>query len=95
MTDGSGYGLGRALLQQESDGKWRPTAFTSRKMSDSEKKSTVTERQCLVVVHVLRKWRPYLHGDKGVAIVTDHCSLKWLMSLRDPRGRLVRWMVQV
>ena len=95
MTDASGYGLGGVLLQEESYSKWRPIAFTSRKLTESERKFTVTERECLAVVHGLRKWRPYLHGEKGVTIVTDHCSLKWLMSLRDLRGRLARWMVEV
>lgn len=95
MTDASGYGLGGVLLQEESDGRWRPVAFTSRKLTDSERKFTVTERECLAVVHGLQKWRPYLHGERGVTIVTDHCSRKWLMRLRDPRGRLARWMVEV
>ena len=90
MADSSTYGLGGVLLQEEGGEKWRPIAFTSRKLSDSEKKFTVTERECLAVFHGLRKLRPSLHGEKEVLIFTDSFSFKWLMSLRDPRRRLAR-----
>ena len=69
--------------------------FTSRKPTDSEKKFTVTEKDCLAVVHSLRKWRFYLHGETDVVVVTDRYSLKWLVSLKDPRGRFARWMVDI
>ena len=95
MTDASSYGLGGVLLQMTTEGRWRPVSFTSRKLTDAERKFTVTEKECLAVVHALRKWRFYLHGEEDVVVITDHCSLKWLMSLKDPRGRLARWMVDV
>ena len=95
MTDARAYGIGGVLLQRGEDDKWRPIAFTSRKLSGAEKTFTVTERECLAVVHGLRKWRFYLHGEKDVVVVTDHGSLKWVMSLRDPRGKLARWMVGI
>lgn len=74
--DASGYGLGGVLLQEESDKKWQLIAFTSRKMTESGRKFTVTERECLAMVHELRKWRSYLHGEIGFTIVMDQCSLK-------------------
>ena len=83
------------MLQDSSPGVWRPVAFTSRKMTDAEVKYTVTERECLAIVHALRKWRCYLHGEPDLIVETDHFSLKWLMSLEEPRGRLARWMVEV
>ena len=70
-------------------------AFTSRKTTDAEVIYTVTERECLAMVHALRKSRCYLHGEPDLIVETDHLSLKWLMSLKEPRGRLARWMVEV
>ena len=95
LTDASGYGTGGVLLQQSHSGLWRPIEFTSRKLTDAEVKYTVTERECLAIVHGPKKWKCYLHGGKDLDIETDHLSLKWLMSLKDPRGRLARWMVDI
>lgn len=90
LTDASGYGVGGVLHQGDGPGIWRPVALKSRKMTNAEVKYTVTERECLAVVYALRKWRCYLHGEPNFIVETDHLSLKWLMSLKEPRGRLAR-----
>lgn len=94
MTDASGYGLGGVLLQMNADGKWQPISFTSRLLRKSERNYAPTERECLEILHALQKWRHYLHGESFVA-ETDHLALKWLLSLRDPREKLARWVVEV
>lgn len=76
LTDASGYGLGSVLLQESSPAVWRPVAFTSRKMTDAEMKYTVTEGECLAIVHALKKWRCYLHGEPDLIVETDHLSLR-------------------
>ena len=94
MTDASSYGLGVVLLQMTEEGKWRPVSFTSRLMRLSERKFTTTEKECLAIVHALRKWRHYLHGERFL-VVTDHLALQWLLSLKEPIERLARWVVDV
>lgn len=94
MTDASSYGLGGVLLQQMENGIWRPVSFTSKLMKLSERKFTATEKECLAIVHALRKWRHYLHGEK-FRVITDHLALRWLLSLKDPRERLARWVVDI
>ena len=95
MTDASNYGVGGVLLQQEETGAWRPVAFTSRKLKGAETRYTTTEKECLAVVHSLKKWRHYLQGSPAFEVVTDHMALRWLMSVREPRGRLARWMMEI
>lgn len=41
----------------------------------------------------IRKLRAYLEG-YHFTVLTDHQSLKWLMKLDDPTGRLARWALQ-
>lgn len=89
MTDASTYGLGGVLLQQDKEGQWRPVSFTSRTLRKSERNYAPTERVCLAIVHALVKWRHYLHGEQFV-VVKDQLSLKWLLSLKDPREKLAR-----
>lgn len=90
MANVSSYGLCGVLLQQNKEGKWQPLSFTSRLLKKSERNYAPTERECLAVVHALLKWRHYLHGEHFVA-VTFHVSLKWLLSLKDPREKLARY----
>lgn len=72
MADACDYGLGAVLLQEAYDRRWMPVAFASMKMTDPERKLTVTEKECLAVVHGLRRRRCYLHGEDSVAVVTGH-----------------------
>jgi RNase H-like domain found in reverse transcriptase len=55
---------------------------------------TTTRKECLAVVFGLRKFRHLLHGEDFV-VVTDHSALTWLLSLREPKERLARWIVEI
>ena len=54
-----------------------------------------TRRLLVAVVHALRKWRHYLQGVLQFTVMTDHQALKWLMSFKEPKGRLARWMMDI
>ena len=62
----------------------------SRTLSKTERKYTVTEKECLAVLRSVERLRGYLQGEKFTVII-DHHSLLWLNNLRDPTGRLARW----
>lgn len=42
----------------------------------------------------VKKFRPYIEG-YPFNIITDHASLKWLMSKKDLNGRLARWSLKL
>jgi RNase H-like domain found in reverse transcriptase len=48
----------------------------------------------LAVVFGLRQFRHLLHGE-DFEVVTDHIALTWLLSLREPKERLARWIVEI
>ena len=93
-TDGSAVGTG-GILVQEIDGKERVIAYTSKSLSDREERNfSATELEVLAVLHALEAFRPDLEGYK-FQLITDHSSLKWLLNLRNPKGRLARWAVEL
>lgn len=93
QVDASNDGLG-ASLTQKKDKNETVIAFASRLLSESERKFSVTEKECLSLIWAVKKFRPYLEGYKFVAI-TDHQALRWLMTLEKPSGRLARWMLEL
>lgn len=53
---------------------------------------TTTEKEFLVVVFALEKVCPYLLGSK-VIVYSDHAALKYLLTKKDAKPRLIRWML--
>ena len=68
----------------------RAIVYGGRNFSDNDKKNSVTELKALSVIVEIETCRPYLLGNHFIVVVY-HQALKWLMSLRDPIGRLGRW----
>ena len=49
-------------------------------------------KELLAVVHALKKFRPYILGSK-IIIYTDHAALKYLLSKKEAKPRLIRWVL--
>lgn len=94
QCDASDVGIGAVLFQEDETGGEHPIAYFSKKLTSAQKNYSVTERECLAVVMAVKRFRPYIELMHFV-IITDHSSLKWLMSQRDLSGRLARWSLQL
>ena len=59
--DASDVAIG-AVLTQEVNGEEHPICYFSQKLSSSERKYSVTERECLAVIRAIEKFRGYIEG---------------------------------
>ena len=90
MCDASDYALG-AVLGQRLDKKPTAICYASKTLIEAQINYTTTEKELLAVVYALEKFRPYILGSK-IIIYTDHAALKYLLSKKEAKPRLIRWV---
>ena len=88
-ADASDVAIGAMLLQNKDD-ILQPCYYASRKLSETEKKYAIVERECLAIVFAVRKFSRYLLLTHFV-IQTDHKPLLYLKQKQSTNSRLLRW----
>ncbi|CAN6695200.1 unnamed protein product [Malus baccata var. baccata] len=91
MCDASDYALG-AVLGQRKDKQPHVIYYASRTLNDAQLNYSTMEKELLAVVFALDKFRSYLIGTK-VIVYTDHAALKYLLTKKEAKPRLIRWML--
>ena len=91
MCDASDYAIG-AVLGQRKDKLPHVIYYASRTLNDAQLNYATTEKELLAVVFALEKFRSYLVGAK-VIVYTDHAALKYLLSKKEAKPRLIRWVL--
>ena len=86
--------MGCALLQQQDDGILHPVGYWSKSLSDTQRRYSTTEKECLSVFWAISLLRPYLEGTR-FTVRTDHNSLTWILSITPSEGRLARWRLRL
>ncbi|GFX67871.1 retrovirus-related Pol polyprotein from transposon 297 [Trichonephila clavipes] len=82
-------GVGAVLNQEQ-----RPVVFDSRALSNAERNYTVTQRESLVVVWALNKFKTYL-GSLPIKVITDHAALTRLTNGKNLSSRMIRWVLKL
>ena len=89
-TDSSGIAVGAILSQKDDNNREYAIAYASKKFQDYEQNMGITEKEMAAVVFGVKEFRHFIFGTK-FKVVTDHNALRYLMNLKDPRGKLARW----
>lgn len=85
-TDASNFAIGAVLSQERN-----PITFISRTLSPTEQNYATNEKEILAIVWALQKLRNYLYGIADLTIYTDHQSLIYSISEKNPNTKLKRW----
>ena len=90
--DASGISLGSILTQPGDGAMDHPIYFVSQKLPQEERKYTTMEREGLVMIYALHKFRYYLLGS-CFKLFTDHSTLKCLVNKPVLEGRICKWLL--
>jgi hypothetical protein len=81
MCDASDFAIG-AVLGQTKDKKHHAIAYASKTLTGAQLNYATIEKELLVVVFAIDKFRSYLVGAK-IIVYTDHTALKYLLTKKD------------
>ena len=91
MCDASDYAVG-AVLGQRKEGKVNAIYYASKTLNEAQVNYATTEKELLAVVFAFEKFRSYIVNSK-VIVYTDHAAIKYLLSKKDAKPRLIRWIL--
>ncbi|PIN21706.1 DNA-directed DNA polymerase [Handroanthus impetiginosus] len=91
MCDASNYAVG-AVLGQRIGKTPHVIYYASRTLDNAQSNYLTTEKELLAIIFALEKFRSYLLGTK-VIVYSDHAALKYLLSKKKAKPRLIRWIL--
>ena len=91
MCDTLDYAVG-AVFRQRLDKKLTAICYASKTLVEAQINYTTMEKELLLMAYALEKFRPYILGSK-IIIYTDHVALKYLLSKKEAKSRLIRWVL--
>ncbi|CAI5638743.1 unnamed protein product [Oreochromis niloticus] len=95
-TDASKAGIGAVLLQAYGD-HWRPVAYASRAMTETESRYAQIEKETLGLVFGFEKFHTYVYGLPTFVAETDHKPLIAIIekNLSEMSPRIQRLMMKL
>jgi len=91
-VDALDYATGGVLSMEYEDGLWRPVAFLSKSLNETERNYKIHDKEMLAIVRGLEAWRHLLEGAQfKFEIWTDHKNLEYFMKVQKLNRRQARW----
>jgi len=82
-VDASNYATRGMLLMECKDGLWRPVAFLSKSLNETERNCEIYDKEMLAIVRALEAWRHLLEGAQyKFKIWTNHKNLEYFMKVQ-------------
>ena len=82
-VDISDYTTGRVLSMECEDKLWRPVAFLSKSLNETERNYGIHNKEMLVIISGLKAWRYLLEGAQfKFKIWMDHKNLEYFMKVQ-------------
>ncbi|CAM8907713.1 unnamed protein product [Rhodiola kirilowii] len=91
MCDARDYAIG-AVLGQRMDKKLHAIHYTSMVLNGAQLNYSTIEKELFAIVYAFDKFCSYLVGSKTI-VFTDHTTIKYLLSKKDSKPRLIRWIL--
>ena len=66
--------------------------YASKTFNEAQDNYSTIEKEMLAMVFACKKLKPYILGSH-VVIHTDHVAIKYLMTKKDAKPRLTRWVL--
>ena len=79
-------------MAQRKDKKHHAIAYASKTLTGPQLNYATTKKELLAIVFAIDKVRSYLIGAK-VIVYADHAALKYLLTKKDAKPRLIRWIL--
>ena len=82
-VDALDYATGGVLSMECKDGLWRPVAFLSKSLNETERNYKIHDKEILAIIRGLEAWRHLLEGVQSkFEIWMDHKNLEYFMKVQ-------------
>jgi hypothetical protein len=93
-TDASEYAIGACLSQLNDDGIECPISFVSNKLTDTQCRWAVVEKEAYAIVYALEKFSTIVFNCR-IVVYTDHNPLQYLTRCAPSSAKLMRWALHL
>ena len=66
--------------------------YASKLLDEAQINYTTTEKELQAIIYAFDKFISYLVGQK-VIVYSDHIAFKYLLSMKDAKPRILRWIL--
>ena len=66
--------------------------YASKTLTDAQRNYSTTEKELLVVIFALDKFRSYLLCSK-IIVYSNHAAIRYLLTKKEAKPRLIRWIL--